>query len=256
MGRLRGWSPVGLAVRTVLAVLFVTSVAGCVYLRSWPPMATVLSSSMAPHIRVGDVVLLKSLDGHAPRVGDVVLIHVPMEAQRSYRYPDRVIHRVISVRGGLVQTKGDNLHQPDPFAVPVGAVHQRVRAVVPSAGRVVGFLLSPFGLVWLAAGVIVLVVMPMVDLQRERVNVEHVSLTTLDGVQSNLRALEARLGANSAMLEAIATVSQRPTAPGPVAADTAVEAEPDADADEPDADADERGCCPLVEFPCRHVLTS
>src|SRR5439155_25015144 len=73
------------------------------------------------------------------------------------------------------------------------------------------FLLSPFGLVWLGAGAVLLVVMPMVDLQRERVSVERVSLTALDGVQSNLRSLEARLGSvNTATLEqAISAAVQR-----------------------------------------------
>jgi len=283
VARLRGWSPVGIAIRSLLAALALVSVTGLVYLRSWPPMATVLSSSMEPHIRVGDVVLLKSLSGHAPHVGDVVLVHVPMEAQRSYKYPDRVIHRVISIRGGLVQTKGDNLHQPDPFAVPVGDVHERVRAVVPSAGRVVGFVLSPFGLVWLGAGAVLLVGMPMVDLQRERVRVERVSLTALDGVQSNLRSLEARLGSvNTATLEqAISAAVQRlasaepqrqelPDPPAepltqrnsrsrPVTPRVAPTRSTKARTAEPgDQVADAGGSCrcSLLEFPCRHVITS
>src|SRR4051794_27085250 len=79
----------------VLAVLALVAVAaGLLYLRAWPPAATVMSASMTPTIRTGDVVLLKHLD-RPPRVGDVVAVSVPDAARSRYGYPAVVIHRVV-----------------------------------------------------------------------------------------------------------------------------------------------------------------
>jgi hypothetical protein len=120
---------------------------------------------MEPAIDTGAIVLMKHQEG-PPRVGDVVAVPVPAEAQQD-GYPEKVIHRVIEVtEDGLVRTQGDNLDKPDPFAVPVSAVTERVITVIPGAGNLIAFTFSPYGLLWMAAGVLIFVIMPFSDSQR------------------------------------------------------------------------------------------
>jgi signal peptidase I len=139
---------------------------GFLYLQAWPPIVVVMSSSMEPAIDTGAIVLMRHVEG-SPRVGDVVAVPVPAEAQES-GYPAEVLHRVIEVtEDGLIRTQGDNLEEPDPFAVPASAVAKRVVVVIPGAGQLVAFLFSPYGLLWIAAGVILFVIMPFFDSQNE-----------------------------------------------------------------------------------------
>ena len=49
------------------------------YLKTWPPLATVMSASMAPTINTGDIVVLKRLDAPAA-INQVVMVRVPDEA--------------------------------------------------------------------------------------------------------------------------------------------------------------------------------
>src|SRR5215207_8206536 len=75
----------------LVATLALAAFAGVGYLRVWPPLATVMSASMAPTIDTGDMVVLKRLDRPA-RQGDIVKIRVPDEARRRFGYPPVVIH--------------------------------------------------------------------------------------------------------------------------------------------------------------------
>src|SRR3712207_1481252 len=80
--------PAAAPVRTgwlLIATLALAAVAGVGYLRVWPPLATVMSASMAPTIDTGDMVVLKRLDRPA-RKGDIVSIRVPDEARRRFGY--------------------------------------------------------------------------------------------------------------------------------------------------------------------------
>lgn len=149
-----------------MTVVMVVVFGGLLFLRAWPPIVVVMSSSMEPAIGTGAIVLVRHIDD-SPKVGDVVTVPVPAEAQAD-GYPSEVLHRVIEItEDGLVRTQGDNLDKPDPFAVPVAAVTERVVTVIPGAGQLVAFLFSPYGLMWMAAGVFLLVVMPFFDGQRE-----------------------------------------------------------------------------------------
>src|SRR6478736_7949133 len=64
----------------VVATLLLAVAAALGYLRTWPPLATVLSASMAPTINTGDMVVLRRLPRPA-QVGDVVMVHVPDDAR-------------------------------------------------------------------------------------------------------------------------------------------------------------------------------
>lgn len=182
---------------TVVAV--VALIGPLVYLRAWPPMATVLSPSMEPGISTGDVVLLQSLDSRPPVPGDVVVVPVPVDVQRRLRYPDRLVHRVMEVTPGRVRTKGDNLEDPDPFTVRPADIEDRVLTVVPGAGRVLGFLQSPFGMLWLVLGAILLVRSGSADRARpppEMAATEELDRTVQDLTRA-VAALERRLSPDS-----------------------------------------------------------
>ena len=159
---LRAGSRIAAAFMTVVVVVLF---GGLLYLQAFPPIVIVMSASMEPAIDTGAIVLMKRVE--APRVGDVVPVPVPAQAQE-IGYPEEVLHRVIEItEDGLILTKGDNLDKPDPFAVPASAVNKRVVAVLPGAGQLLAFLFSPYGLLWIAVGIILFVVMPFFDGQRE-----------------------------------------------------------------------------------------
>lgn len=154
--------------RWLAAVVLIVAVAGgLTFLGTWPPLATVMSASMAPTINTGDVVVLQRL--HAPaKVGDVVMVHVPDEARSRFGYPPVVIHRVAKIAAdGTITTKGDAKKEVDPFTVPRAAITTRVLTHVPAAGRVFSFLGSTLGLIWMAGGAVMLLVMPLLERYRE-----------------------------------------------------------------------------------------
>ena len=178
----------------VLLVVLVLAAAGggLVYLKAWPPMATVMSGSMSPTIKTGDVVLLKHLD-RAPRVGDVIAVSVPELAQSRYGYPAVVVHRVARIApNGDITTKGDARPKPDPFTVRRGSVTSKVVATIPAAGHVFAFFTSTLGLVWLAGGVLLLVVLPIFERQRDAREREE---ETLESLRAELRTISEELAA-------------------------------------------------------------
>jgi signal peptidase I len=213
----RGW----LALAAVLAVAFV----GMGYLGTWPPLATVMSASMEPTIKTGDIVVLKKLD-RAPRVGDVVAVSVPPSIRTRFGYPPVIIHRIIGIDAdGVVTTKGDAFKDPDPFDVPSSALDTTVVATLPAAGRVFAFLGSTLGLLWLAGGALLLIGMPLLDRyrdgQRRGLDERDEVCTVLQAVTEELTVLRAeRLEEREQLLQqierAIATaVAARVPAPPP-----------------------------------------
>jgi signal peptidase I len=156
--------------RAVAAVAAAAAAAGAVgglaELRVWPPLATVMSASMAPTINTGDIVVFKRIDG-AAQVGDIVAVTVPDEARSRYGYPPRVIHRVMRIRSsGTVVTKGDARAEADPFTVPRTALTTKVVGTVPAAGRMIAFLTSGLGLLWIGLGALLFGAVPLIERQR------------------------------------------------------------------------------------------
>lgn len=114
MARLLGGGVVIYALLTTIAILFLLKLAPL-------PIAllTVVSSSMEPSIRPGDLVLIA---GKSFSTGDVVAwCSSPMYC---------VVHRVVNMSGGAVVTKGDANPVPD-LPVPERAVKGRAVAVIP-----------------------------------------------------------------------------------------------------------------------------
>jgi signal peptidase I len=182
-----GWLP--------LAAVIAVIVGGACFLRAWPPLATVLSASMEPTIKTGDMVVLKRL-GRPAQIGDVVVVHVPDEARSRYGYPPVVIHRVVRIaRDSTVSTKGDAKKERDPFTVPRRALTTRVAGHIPAGGRVFAFFTSTLGLLWLAGGVLLFLGMPVLDRRRDARDRQqdetfsvHATLSTITAELSLLRA--------------------------------------------------------------------
>lgn len=145
-GRDRRLPVLRIARRAIVDVALVAAVGAFLFLGVGPHVigyrtVTMLSGSMSPHIRPGDVVIDTKEPLSAIRVGQILTIHTPT----STHYVDS--HRVIQVirRGQktLIRTKGDANASPDPWtAVVHGTVVWRVRAVVPWLGFAITFLRS------------------------------------------------------------------------------------------------------------------
>jgi signal peptidase len=95
----------------------------------------VLSPSMVPAFRPGDLIITKSEPAAAVKIGQVVALPIPGEPGQRY------VHRIIKVtmRDGkpLVRTKGDANPAPEPYALRIDSPDVPVViARVPSFGRV------------------------------------------------------------------------------------------------------------------------
>lgn len=103
----------------------------------------VLSDSMSPEIRAGDVVIVDDVQVDSIETGDVITYERPGGSQL-------VTHRVIEVRDDgalLFRTKGDANEDPDPTPVPAGNVVGVVLFHVPLIGHVISFAGSDLGIV-------------------------------------------------------------------------------------------------------------
>ena len=119
--------------------------------------ATMLTASMSPSIRPGDVIVDTPLALRDVRVGQVLTYHIPVDDHRV------VSHRVIEVQRpgpGIVnvRTQGDANSAPDPWTATLsGDTVWRVRAVVPKAGTAIRALRIPLVHTLLTGAVPVLV---------------------------------------------------------------------------------------------------
>jgi signal peptidase I len=205
------WGWAGLAAVVVIAV-------GCIgFLQTWPPLATVMSASMTPTIKTGDMVVLKRLNRPA-QVGDIVSISVPEDVRARLGYPPVVIHRIVKIDpDGTVITKGDAHDQPDPFSVPRASLTTVVVATVPAAGRLLAFLGSGLGLIWLAGGALLLIGMPLLDHfrdgQRRELDERDDMRSALQSVSEELTLLRAdRVQERQDLLEQFAVQIERAVA--------------------------------------------
>ncbi|MGD0447978.1 MAG: signal peptidase I [Candidatus Dormibacteria bacterium] len=122
-----------LALLLVCASLAVLAIVGTAV--NWCRVDVVLSGSMAPTLRPGDVILAVSEPDSKVAVGQVLAFHPPYDPSIV------VVHRVIQVahQGKQVEirTQGDDNNAPDAWtAVLEGTSAWRVSWVLPSAGYV------------------------------------------------------------------------------------------------------------------------
>jgi signal peptidase I len=106
---------------------------------------TVLSGSMVPTFRPGDMVVVRPEPMRDLRVGQVIAYQVPIGARQMETH--RVI-RIVRGRGTnhpVIQTQGDANGAPDPWTAQLhGTTAWRLEAVVPKAGYAVNALRGRF----------------------------------------------------------------------------------------------------------------
>jgi signal peptidase I len=217
-----------------IAGLLVLVLGGLGFLRVWPPFAVVMSGSMAPTINTGDMVVLERLRAPA-RIGQIVAVNVPDATRARYGYPPVVIHRVFKITpDGQIRTKGDARPQPDPFTVPRSSVDRTVIAHIPSGGRVLAFIHSTPGLLWLAFGGLLLFGLPVLERQRDA---RHRDTEATANLHDQLAAVTGELARLTQLVEQVGGGAQTsPTAPGGPAEAAAV-ASASSGADDRDAEA-------------------
>jgi signal peptidase len=117
--------PAGWIVTAVASVLLVWFSVGLFPL--YP--SVILSGSMQPEIKKGDIVLMKKIAGDDAEPGDIV----------QYRFERlNITHRVIKVQNAngakTFQTKGDANSGPDPKSVGTQQIKGKVVCVIPKIG--------------------------------------------------------------------------------------------------------------------------
>ncbi|MFL7893306.1 MAG: signal peptidase I [Anaerolineales bacterium] len=96
---------------------------------------TVLTDSMAPALRAGDLVFLRPT-GKVINPGTVV----------TYDFQGSLItHRVVEVVGDILVTKGDNNQEVDPWQVRFSDVVGVPKVRIPYGGYLLDFIKSPAG---------------------------------------------------------------------------------------------------------------
>jgi signal peptidase I len=106
---------------------------------------TVLSGSMVPTFRPGDIVVVRPEPMRDLRVGQVITYQVPVGARQVETH--RVI-RILRGRGTnqpVIQTQGDANSAPDPWTAQLdGTTVWHLEAVVPKAGYALSALRGRF----------------------------------------------------------------------------------------------------------------
>jgi len=89
---------------------------------------TVLSGSMRPTMSPGDLAITQGVPMSSRRVGDVIGFTPPTQTQQ-------VIHRIASLKGDVITTKGDANTVADPWSLTLqGSTGYRLVFVVPYLG--------------------------------------------------------------------------------------------------------------------------
>ena len=138
-------------VRGVLEILLATLVVGVLVLALAMQVAptagfglfAVRSGSMAPSIKVGDLVIEEHVNPESIKAGDVITLATGTGAT--------VTHRVQTVTpndaGPVFTTKGDANASPDPVATMSSQVRGRVAWDVPLLGFLLAMATTPSGLI-------------------------------------------------------------------------------------------------------------
>ena len=114
----------------------------------------VLTDSMYPEIKSGDLIICRTVDAESVAVGDVISFFDPAGNGTSV-----VTHRVTEITGSgdslTFRTKGDANNTADPSPVPAGNLVGVYRSRIAGAGNVAMFMQT-------TQGMIVCVVLPVV----------------------------------------------------------------------------------------------
>jgi len=102
----------------------------------------VLSGSMEPHLKVGSLVITRSVEPETVAVGDIITFRPATNGETM------ITHRVTGVGHSsslYFETKGDANEDPDPFTVPARNLVGEVCFHVPYWGFATEFLKTPLG---------------------------------------------------------------------------------------------------------------
>lgn len=113
-------------------------------------VVTVETGSMEPTIHVGSVVVGRPVPGSTLRQGDVITFLPPA---RGFV----VTHRVYSIKGNSVRTKGDANGSIDPWDLSRKSAFIKLQTVVPYAGTLVKLLRLPHARMWILVAAALLV---------------------------------------------------------------------------------------------------
>jgi len=100
------------------------------------PIRVVVTDSMAPTYRTGDLLLIDTDTNFPARLGEVITFTVNGET---------VTHRIVGIEGNFLVTQGDNNAEADAWLTPFTAVEGRPFVHVPKVGYLLLFLKSPIG---------------------------------------------------------------------------------------------------------------
>ncbi len=139
------------------------------YMGNWSPFMVVMSGSMVPALRVGWIIIVKSVPAAQIRVGNIIVYH-----STDPEIPDPIVHRVIKVNyiNGTLYflTKGDANPINDAQAgfepangIPQARVIGKVVYVIPYLGYVVLFLKQPPVYIMLVALLVAFIVADFVS---------------------------------------------------------------------------------------------
>lgn len=108
----------------------------------------VISGSMQPTIDVGDMLIIQEKSSYS--TNDIVTFHWSKSL---------VTHRVIEANDIEVVTKGDANNVADE-PIPLSDIEGKVVVRIPGAGDIVLFLRTPFGILAMTLGVLLLIEIP------------------------------------------------------------------------------------------------
>lgn len=92
--------------------------------------SVIVTGSMEPEIKPGDIVLLKKITGEEAKIGDVIQYY--HQEEKIY-----ITHRVIAInreKETTLETKGDNNSSPDFTPVTLAQVKGKVMKIIPKVG--------------------------------------------------------------------------------------------------------------------------
>ena len=132
----------------VVSVILAVVIGGFVFVHFSPDynMYLVRSESMKPAINMGDMVVIGPLDGpfsSGAKEGSIVTYR---------RGAELVTHRVLSVDGSTLATKGDAVEDTDPWSVSLSDIRGIYLLKIPYIGYVSNFIRTKLG--WLVVVII------------------------------------------------------------------------------------------------------
>ena len=112
---------------------------GFIYLAPDYNLYKVRSGSMEPAIHVGDLIITGPIDG--PLSSDVTPGTVITYEHKN----ETVTHRIHSIDGAVITTKGDAVEDPDPWTVEVSSIRGVYMFKIPFVGYLTNFIQTKTG---------------------------------------------------------------------------------------------------------------